>query len=75
MRTTVNLDADVLEVAKAMARTEQRPLGAVISELVRRALQPSAARITLESAFPVFDLPPGTAPLTDEMVRAALEEG
>ncbi|MGI9118997.1 MAG: ribbon-helix-helix protein, CopG family [Acidimicrobiales bacterium] len=38
MRTTVNLDDDVLAAARERARREGRNLGEVISELVRAAL-------------------------------------
>lgn len=74
MRTTVNLDDDVLEAARAVARTERRPLGVVISALVRRGLVPQQLRIDYEDGFPVFRVRPGTAAITDEMVQGALEE-
>lgn len=38
MRTTLDIDADVLEAAKALARHHGRSAGAVISELARQAL-------------------------------------
>jgi hypothetical protein len=74
MRTTINLDDDVLEAARAVARTERRALGVVMSDLVRRGLVPQQPRIDDEDGFPVFRLRPGAAPITDEMVRGALEE-
>lgn len=74
MRTTINLDDDVLEVARAVARTERRPLGVVISDLMRRGLVPSMPRLEEEDGFPVFRVPPGSAPITDEMVQSALED-
>jgi hypothetical protein len=43
MRTTLDLDDDVLIAAKAHAAREKRSLGSVISELARESLQrPSA---------------------------------
>jgi hypothetical protein len=43
MRTTLDLDDDVLLAARAHAAREKRSLGAVISELARESLQrPSA---------------------------------
>lgn len=39
MRTTLDLDDDVLIAARAHAAREKRSLGAVISELAREALQ------------------------------------
>jgi hypothetical protein len=43
MRTTLDLDDDVLIAAKAHAAREKRSLGAVISELARESLQRPAA--------------------------------
>ena len=46
MRTTLDIDEDVLRAAKELARREKKTAGAVISELARRALtaSPKAAR-------------------------------
>lgn len=46
MRTTLDIDDDVLRAAKEIARREHRTAGAVISELTRKALTtpPPAAR-------------------------------
>jgi hypothetical protein len=74
MRTTINVDDDVLDAARAIARSERRALGAVLSDLVRRGLVPSQPRIDDEEGFPVFRVHPRTAPITDEMVQGALEE-
>ena len=38
MRTTLNIDDDLLIAVKEMAKREARPAGAVISSLVRRSL-------------------------------------
>lgn len=38
MRTTLDIEDDVLAAAKELARREHRSAGAVISELVRRSL-------------------------------------
>ncbi len=39
MRTTLDLDDDVLVAAKAIARREHRTAGKVVSDLARRTLQ------------------------------------
>jgi hypothetical protein len=46
MRTTLDIDEDVLRAAKEIARREHKTAGAVISELTRKALTapPQAAR-------------------------------
>ena len=38
MRTTIDIDDDVLRAAKELARRERKTAGRVISELARRAL-------------------------------------
>jgi hypothetical protein len=40
MRTTVDLDDDVLAVAKQLARLRRQSMGQVLSDLARQGLQP-----------------------------------
>jgi hypothetical protein len=75
VRTTINLDDDVLDTTRAIARAERRALGAVVSDLVRRGLVPSQPRIDDDDGFPIFRVPRLAQPITDEVVRTALEEG
>lgn len=75
MRTTLNLDADVMEAARALADADGRSLGTVVSDLARRGLMPRASSLDEEDGFPVFRVRPGDAAITLEMVGAALEEG
>ena len=74
MRTTLNLDDDVAEAARALARSEGRSLGQVISDLVRRGLRPRPLPEIDVGVFPVFEVASDAAPITGEMVRSALEE-
>lgn len=73
MRTTLQLDDDVLRAARSLARTERKTIGQVVSELARRGLAPRPKRSS-HSAVPVFDVSPEAPPLTPEMVREALED-
>ncbi len=73
MRTTVNLDADVLRAVRSLAQERQESLGTVISALVRKALSPPAA-VTYEEDFPVFQIQEGSPPITPEMVDSALAD-
>jgi hypothetical protein len=73
VRTTLNIDEDVVAVARQLAVGEHRSLGSVISELARRGLTP--ARVEADSGLPVIRVPAGTPPITPEMVRRALDEG
>ena len=45
MRTTLDLDEDVLLAAKEMAARTKQTAGKVISDMFRRALQPAPLRI------------------------------
>jgi hypothetical protein len=68
----LDLDADVVAAARELAAIERRSLGSVISELARRGLAP--ARIAAEGGLPVIHVPGGTAAITPEMVRRAMDE-
>jgi len=72
MRTTLDLDDDVLTVARELATEERRSLGAIVSRLARRGLTP--ARVEAEGELPVIRVPAGTPAITPEMVRRALDE-
>ena len=73
MRTTLELDDDVVAAARELAAGERRSLGSVISELARRGLTPG--RVEAEGHLPVIRVPPGTRAITPEMVQRALDEG
>ena len=72
MRTTLELDDDLVAAARELAASERRSLGSVISELARRGLTP--ARIEADGNLPVIRVPAGTPPITPEMVRRGLDE-
>lgn len=72
MRTTIDIENDVLAVARELAHAQGRPLGSVVSDLMRIGL--TAARIDSSGSRPVIRAPSGSPPITPEMVRAGLEE-
>jgi hypothetical protein len=72
MRTTLDIDDDVVVAAKELAAGERRSLGSVISELARRGRTP--ASVETEGDLPVIRVPAGTPAITPEMVRRALDE-
>lgn len=72
MRTTLEIDDDVVAAARELANGDRRSLGSVISELARRGLTP--AKVESENGVPVIRVPAGTSPITPEMVRRALDE-
>jgi hypothetical protein len=77
MRTTLDIDEDVLRAAKDIARAENRTAGAVISDLLRRSLQRSPRRLDV-SKLPVrngfISLPSRGGVVTSEMVERLMEE-
>jgi hypothetical protein len=75
MRTTLDIDDDVLAAAKELASGQKTTAGKVISDLVRKALtEPSRKKVRYRNGFPVF--PRRKGPLvTPELVdRLANEE-
>lgn len=75
MRTTLNLDDDVLEAAKMLAARERKPLGMVISGLLRRAVEPAAEAAPRErNGIPLFPVSSRARAVTPEIVKELLEE-
>lgn len=74
VRTTLNLDEDVADAARALAAAEGRSLGQVVSDLARRGLVPRVIELDEEDGFPVFRVGPDAASITPDMVRVALDE-
>jgi hypothetical protein len=72
MRTTVDLDPDVLQAARSLARSRRTSLGRVLSDLARSGLAPRSEG--LRNGFPVFRVSPDAPPLTPEAVSRALDE-
>lgn len=70
MRTTLDLDDAVLAAARAMSTQQGTSLGAAVSELARRGLNPRV----VDEGFPTFDVASDTAPMTPDLVREALDE-
>jgi len=72
MRTTLDIDDDVVAAARELAAFEHRSLGSVISALARQGLTP--VRVEADDGLPVIRVPAGTPPITPEMVRRAVDE-
>ncbi len=72
VRTTLELDDDLVAAARELAAAQRRSFGSVISELVRRGLRP--ARVEADGELPVIRVPAGTPAITPQMVRRALDE-
>ena len=70
MRTTLAIDDDVLCAARALAAARGWSLGAAVSELARRGLEPSAA-YGYRGEFPVFEVREESALFGPEEVAEA----
>jgi hypothetical protein len=73
MRTTLDLDDDVLQAAKEIAVVRGRTAGQILSELAREALKPRQAG-RVRNGVPVLPRRPGTPVLTVERVNELLDE-
>jgi len=49
MRTTLDIDDDILQAAKELARAEKKTAGKVLSDLARKALTRPAERLDIDS--------------------------
>ena len=74
MRTTLNIDADVLLAAKELAATEQKSVGEVISALTRRSLYPAQNRGKNRNGVPLLQVKPNSPRVTSELVHQLREE-
>ncbi len=54
MRTTLEIDDDVLQAAKELAASRRRTAGQVISELARKGLAEPAVRARVRNGVPVL---------------------
>jgi hypothetical protein len=69
MRTTLDIDPDVLEAAREIAATEGKPMGKVVSALARRGLAPERSTGKVRNGVPLLARPVGTPPLTMRQVN------
>lgn len=73
MRTTLTIDDDVLAAARVMAEREDRSVGAVVSDLMRRALKPAPAQ-TMRNGRRLLPISNPGAVVTLEIVNRLRDE-
>ena len=73
MRTTIDLDEDVLRVVKDLAQEREESLGRVLSDLVRRGLKPAGKIAVQQGVIPVLSRKAGARPVTSRHVKELLE--
>ena len=54
VRTTLDIDDDVLQAAKEIAVTEGKTAGKVLSDLARRGLTPSRPKVRVRNGVPLM---------------------
>lgn len=72
MRTTLDLDEDVLEAVKEIAQVKGQTAGKVTSDLVRRALQPKRT-VRVRNGVPLLPSRSGRL-ITNALVQRILHE-
>jgi hypothetical protein len=75
MRTTLNLDDDVLLAAKELARLRGKTVGEVLSELARAALVGARPGSGMRNGVPLLELVPGEGIVTPEVVDRLRDDG
>jgi hypothetical protein len=73
MRTTLDLDEDVLQAAKELADFHGTTAGKVLSDLARKALTPARAG-RIRNGVPVIPRRPGAPILTMKLVNEIRDE-
>lgn len=69
MRTTFDLDDDVLQAVKELAALQGTTAGKVLSDLARRALEPSRTAPRVRNGVPLLPVRRGVPPLTMKRVN------
>jgi hypothetical protein len=74
MRTTMDVDIDLLQAAKELAEVRGTTMGRVVSDLLRKALEPSRS-VRVRNGVPVLPPRPAGAPRpTMKQVNALRDE-
>jgi len=74
MRTTLDIDDDVLRAARAMAAAEGVTTGKALSTLARKGLAPELPTVRIRNGVPLLPRTPGVRPLTMCDVKDARED-
>ena len=75
MRTTLEIDDDVMLQVRDIARLKDQGIGKAISDLARRGLQGDGAPVVeVRGGIPVWVHAPGAITVTSELVRNLADE-
>lgn len=75
MRTTLDIDEDVLNAAKELAAVRSTTAGKVLSELARQALTPDREPRAVLNGVPLLPPRAGSHPVTLEEVNRLRDAG
>lgn len=73
MRTTLDVENDVLDAARALASARGVSVGAALSELARRGVT-ARTPLQIRNGFAVFQIPVGTPSFGPDDIAAALQK-
>ncbi len=75
MRTTLNLDDDVLRAIKEIARLRGSTAGEVLSALAREALNRTREPGAIRNGVPLLEPVEGARMVTPDVIDALMDEG
>lgn len=73
VRTTLDIDEDVLQAVKERAAMQKKTAGQLVSEMMREALCPPAT-YTIRNGVPVLHRKPGSRIITNADVKRWMDE-
>ena len=74
MRTTIDIDDDILQAAKELAAAHKMTVGEMVTELIRKGLQRPASAVRMRNGVPLLTHRPGAPPTTMAMVNRLRDE-
>lgn len=74
MRTTLDIDDDILQAAKELASVRRTTAGKVLSELARKGLEPRDDSAEVRNGVPLLPPREGERPVTLDVVDRLQEE-
>jgi len=74
MRTTLDIDDDVLLAVKELANASDQTAGKVLSALARKGLERPKPAARVRNGVPLFERSPGGPVLTLELIKQLQED-
>ena len=74
MRTTLDIDEDILQAAKELGEFRGQSAGKVLSDLARKALTPTAPAPKVRNGVPLLPHRPGGRIVTMKLVNELRDE-